>query len=286
MRFTKIATDAFEKFQLNAGVLTTNFDPASPGSFDEDDIFMATSGGTSFTATPEYSDFGEDVDNVPANTKELKKLTSVTATMSGTGKTLDTTVAKALMAAADVNSSTGKITPRADLLDDDFIDLWWVGDYSDHNGDTNGGFVAIHLINALSTGGFQLQSNDKGKADFAFEFTGHYSINDIETVPYEVYIVDGSAEYDVTLSALTISGVTLSPTFSSGTSSYTASTTAATNTVTATATDTNATVVIKNGSTTVTSGSTASWSSGANTLTVTVTNGGASKVYTVTVTKS
>ena len=191
MKFTTIATDAFQKFQLNAGIILTEFDPESP-TVDRSKIFGATSGGTNFTATPEYSDYGEDVDNVPINTKELKVLDSVTVTMSGTFKTADTDVAKALMAAADVSGN--KVTPRADLVDADFFDLWWVGDYSDKHGATNGGFMAIHLINALSTGGFQLQSNDKGKADFEFEFTGHYSISDMTKVPYEIYIKAGTNE--------------------------------------------------------------------------------------------
>lgn len=191
MKFTTVATDAFQKFQLNAGILLTEFDPTSP-TVDRTKIFAATSGGTSFTAAPEFIDFGEDVDNVPNNTKELKVLDSVTVTMSGTLKTADTTTAKRLMTAADVDGN--KVTPRADLVDGDFFDLWWVGDYSDKHGATNGGFMAIHLINALSTGGFQLQSNDKGKADFAFEFTGHYSISDMTKVPYEIYVKAGTAE--------------------------------------------------------------------------------------------
>lgn len=191
MKFTTVATDAFQKFQLNAGILLTEFDPTT-ATVDRTKIFAATSGGTSFTAAPEFLDFGEDVDNVPANTKELKVLDSVTVTMSGTLKTADTDVAKKLMVAADVDGN--KITPRADLMGSDFFDLWWAGDYSDKNGATNGGYVAIHLINALSTGGFQLQSNNKGKADFAFEFTGHYSISDMTKVPYEIYIKAGTAE--------------------------------------------------------------------------------------------
>lgn len=193
MKFTKVATDAFQKIQLNAGVLLTEFTP-STGAIDTTKIFAATSGGTNFTASPEYVDFGEDIDNVPANTKELKVLRSVTVTMTGTLKTIDTGVAKALMGSATVNSTTGKITPNADLSQSDFMDLWWVGDYSDKTGNTNGGFVAIRLINGLNTGGFQLQSNDKSKADFAFEFTGHYSLSDTSIVPYEVYIKTGTAE--------------------------------------------------------------------------------------------
>lgn len=192
MKFTTIAADAFKKLQLNAGVLLTEFDPSNP-AIDRSKILLATSGGNTFTAAPTFVDFGEDIDNVPANTKELKVLDSVEATMSGTGKTVDTDVAKRLIGAADVDEN-GKITPRADLLQEDFDDLWWVGDYSDVNTGDEAGFIAIRLINALSTGGFSLSPNDKGKGDFAYTFTGHYSIDDISILPYEIYIAEGSSE--------------------------------------------------------------------------------------------
>lgn len=87
------------------------------------------------------------------------------------------------------------------------------------------------------------------------------------------------------LASLSIGSVTLVPTFDPSIRNYTASTTAATNVVTATGAD-SATVVIKNGSTTVNSGSAATWSAGQNTLTVTATKGGITTTYTVTVTKS
>ena len=88
------------------------------------------------------------------------------------------------------------------------------------------------------------------------------------------------------LSALTIASATLSPTFDADVTSYTTSVSSASSTVTATAADSDATVVIRNGSTSVTSGSSASWSAGENLLTVTVINGVSTKVYTVVVTKS
>lgn len=195
MKYTTVATDAFQKFQLNAGVILTEFDPSGT-TLDKTKILFATSGGTSFTATPEYQDYGEDVDNVPANTKELKVIDSVTVTMSGTAKTADSTAAQMLMASATPTTTGGvtKLVPNADLSLTDFKDLWWVGDYSDKHGETKGGFMAIRLINALSTGGFQLQSNDKGKGDLKFEFTGHYSIAEMDKVPYEVYIKAGEDE--------------------------------------------------------------------------------------------
>ena len=194
MKFTRIPETAFQTLQLNAGILLSDFTP-STGTVDEADILGATSGGVNFTATPTYSDFGEDIDNCPVNVLELKKLDSWAVTMSGTFITVDTGLAKTLIGAADIGTpDSTKITPRNDLLETDFSDIWWVGDYSDKNGDTNGGYVAIHMLNGLSTGGFQLQSVNRVKGQFAFEFTGHYSIDEQDTVPFEVYIKAGTAE--------------------------------------------------------------------------------------------
>ena len=194
MKFTKIPSDTFQKLQINAGILTTDFTPAT-GTIGEAGQIGATTGGVNFTATPTFSDFGEDIDNCPKNMKELKKLDSWEAKMSGTFVNADTAIAKRLCGAADIGTSdTTKITPRNDLSSADFDDIWLVGDYSDKNGETNGCFSAIKLINALSTGGFQLQTSDKAKGQFAFEFTGHYSMSAQDTVPFEIYIKAGTAE--------------------------------------------------------------------------------------------
>ena len=190
MKFTRIPETAFQKLQLNAGILLSDFDPAT-GEATEADLMGATSGGVNFTATPSFSDFGEDIDNCPVNVLELKKLDSWEVKMSGTFITVDTASAKTLIGAADIGTTdTTKIVPRNDILTADFKDIWWVGDYSDKNGDTNGGFVAIHML----TGGFQLQSGNREKGQFAFEFTGHYSMEAQDTVPFEVYVKAGTAE--------------------------------------------------------------------------------------------
>ena len=194
MKFTKIPETTFANLQLNAGVLLSEFNP-STAEFTNTSIIGATTGGVNFTATPTYSDFGEDIDNCPKNMKELKKLDSWEAKMTGTFVNADTAIAKLLCGAADIGSpDTTKVTPRNDLKDADFDDIWLVGDYSDKNGETNGGFIAIKLINALSTGGFQLQTSDKAKGQFAFEFTGHYSMSAQDTVPFEIYIKAGTEE--------------------------------------------------------------------------------------------
>ena len=191
MKYTKIPETTFQNLQLNAGVLLSAFNPESATVANES-IIGATTGGVSFTATPTFSDYGEDIDNCPKNMKELKKLDAWEISMSGTYVTVDANAVKSLVGAADVTGN--KITPRNDVLLSDFTDIWWVGDYSDKNGETNGGFVAIHMMNALSTGGFAIQSSDNGKGNFAFTYTAHYSMDAQDTVPFEVYVKAGTAE--------------------------------------------------------------------------------------------
>lgn len=192
MKYTQIPSTAFKNIQLNAGILTDGFTPAT-GVIGN--LLGATSGGVNFTDTVEYKDFGEDIDNCPKNTKELKKLDNHEVKISGTFVTITAGTAKVLAGAADADPlDASHIIPRNDLEDADFDDIWWIGDYSDKNTGDNAGFVAIHIMNALNTGGFQIQSTDKEKGKFAFEFTGHYSINAQDTVPYEIYVREGNFE--------------------------------------------------------------------------------------------
>lgn len=191
MKYTQIPAGAFEQIQLNAGILVDNFNPAT-GVVGN--LLGATSGGINFTDSVEYKDFGEDIDNCPKNMKELKKLDKHEATLSGTFVTITAATAKTLAGAADVDgNNSAHIVPRNDLADADFQTIWWIGDYSDVNTGEHAGFVAIKMMNALNTGGFQIQTTDKDKGKFAFEFTGHYSMNAQDTVPYEIYVQEGES---------------------------------------------------------------------------------------------
>ena len=193
-KFTKIPADTFKQLQINAGAVLSEFTPAT-GTFEPGNQIGATTGGVTFSATPTYSDYGSDVDNCPKNTMEMKRLDDVEVKLSGTFVTATTASAKSLMAAADIDGTdTTKVVPRRDLSAADFADIWLVGDYSDKNGATNGGFIAIRLMNALSTGGFQLKTADKNKGQMAFEYTAHYSMSKQDVVPYEVYIKAGTDE--------------------------------------------------------------------------------------------
>ena len=230
-KYTKIPQNTFNALQLDAGVLLSTFDPASP-SITDSAIITATTGGVQIATNPTYSDLGEDVDNCPTNTKELKHLdnweVSVSTTALGTsadliklslgaatksGATYTLTSDSAVDSSktyytrsgtspnytytkvtSPTTSSIGtyyemtspdyKVIPNRNLSQSDFTDLWWVGDKA------NGGFVAAKFINALSTGGFSLQTSKNAKGQTSLTITCHPSINSQDVVPVEFYSVD------------------------------------------------------------------------------------------------
>lgn len=183
-RFTKIPQNTFDNLQTDAGVLLKTFNPASPAAPADADIITATTGGINVVCQAEYSDYGEDVDNVPNNMKELKHLDGWTCTLSTTALGTSPELIKLQLGAADIDGQT-KIVPRRDLEQTDFSDLWWVGDKAD------GGLLAVRIINALSTGGFNLQTTKNGKGQLTLELTGHVSIDDQDVVPMEFYSMSG-----------------------------------------------------------------------------------------------
>ena len=183
-RFTRIPADTFEQIQTNAGILLKTFDPATPDSVSDKDIICPTTGGITASCIPTYSDMGEDVDNAPANVKELKRLDSWACTLSFTSLGTSAESIRLALGAADIAEGTGKVIPRRTLKQTDFSDIWWVGDRAD------GGFVAVRLINALSTGGFSLQTTKNGKGNVSVELTGHVSVKNQDTMPMEFYSVE------------------------------------------------------------------------------------------------
>lgn len=187
-KFTVIPQDTFEGLQLDAGVVLKNFDPENVAAPADADIVCATTGGINASCVPSYSDLGDDVDNCPANMKELKHLDYWECKMSFTSLGTSPAAIKLSLGAADIGTTnTSMIVPRRDLKQTDFTDLWWVGDRAD------GGCVAIQLKNALSTGGFTLQTTKNGKGQVSVELTGHVSIEEQDVMPMVFYSIDPDA---------------------------------------------------------------------------------------------
>ncbi len=191
LRYTQIPVNTFEQLVLNAGIMVDNFTPAT-GVIGN--IIGATTGGLQFSATPSFLDFGEDIDNCPKNTKELMQTDDFEITATGTLLTVDANTVARGLALADVESVTGstglsKVTLRKDIdLENDFKDVWIIADYG------KGGFIAIHMKDVMSTGGFQIQTTDKGKGQFPFTYTAHYSIDAQDDVPCEIFVQEGDTE--------------------------------------------------------------------------------------------
>lgn len=184
-KFTKISQNAFNELQVEAGVLLKSFNPATPELRDED-IVCATTGGISPSCVATYSDFAEDVDNAPVNMLEFKRITGWECSLGFTALNITAETIHLALGAADVAVETGKVTPRRELKSADFKDIWWVGDRSD------GGFVAIKLLNALSTGGFSLQTTKNGKGQLSVTLTGHVSAAAQDVMPMEFYVISGT----------------------------------------------------------------------------------------------
>lgn len=192
--FTQVPADVFETLAKNAGVTLTNFNPETPqtGETLRALILWATDGGVTLSCVPRTIDNGEGIDNMPTNTKELLEIDGYDVTYSGTARTLKSSHIASLMGAADVetegtgNAAYNVITPRMVVENADFKTLWHLVDYG------NGGWIAVKIDNAFSTGGFSFKTENKGKASADFTYTGFTSIADISKVPMTVYVKEGT----------------------------------------------------------------------------------------------
>lgn len=185
MSYKMIKPTTLEELTMNVFMLVNAFDPAT---FDFETgiagstILASTTGGVTFADAPEYTDFGDDIDNCPKNCMELKKKDDGEVTLSGNLVTVNKALVKMLIGAATIEGN--KITPDADLRQSHFTDtLWGIADWGD------GGLLAIKMKRVLNTSGFSAATTDKNKGQFAFTFTCHKTIKDVKNPAYEVYIL-------------------------------------------------------------------------------------------------
>ena len=182
-KFVKVSENAFKEIQLEAGLILNKFDPTGTTEVKDADIVCATTGGISITCKPQFTDYAEDIDNLPSGVIEFKEVDSYDCSISFTALNASAAVIKMALGAADTEGN--KITPRFDMKDGDTSDIWWVGERAD------GGFVACCLKNAMSTDGLSLKTTKKGKGQLSCTLTGHVSIDAQDEVPMEFYVQEG-----------------------------------------------------------------------------------------------
>lgn len=183
--FTRIASDAIDQLQIDAGMLLSEFDPYHPYVTPTDaQIIATTSGGINPTCTPQYSDFGEDVDNVPLNMLEFLHLDGWDCGMGFSSISFNASNTAFALGAADTTTLTNgvkKIVPRRSLKLSDFRGVWWVGPKM------NGGAYAVLLKNAISSGGMNIQSGKNAKGKNEVTLKGYVSAQNQDDMPMEFY---------------------------------------------------------------------------------------------------
>ena len=183
-KFTKVSQETFKEIQMEAGLILSKFDPTGATDVEDADIVCATTGGIEIACKPTFTDYGEDIDNVPTNMLEFKEVDGWDCSIAFTALNASANVIKLALGAADVEGN--KIAPRFDMTKGDTADIWWVGERAD------GGFVACCLKNALSTEGLTLKTSKKGKGQLSCTLTGHVSITAQDVVPMEFYVQEGA----------------------------------------------------------------------------------------------
>lgn len=212
--YTGLPHNLLDSIETEAGVLLSEFE-LSTGTLDRSKIIGATTGGIQITDTPTITDFGEDIDNVPGQIMQLQRLTSRTITLASTFVSInETTLDYMIPANQKIETLYGTVThyrPNDILRMTHFKDIWWVGNYSRYNDfGEDAGWMAIHLKNSLSTGGFALTTSKASKGTVAFTLTAYYDGDQLETrdkmdVPYDVYLKSGRAS--TTTSSLSLEDV-------------------------------------------------------------------------------
>lgn len=193
-RYTKMNPLDFKHMTWEAGIILDEFDPKT-GDFSPEDICWATTGDNSFSATRDLTDLGEPINNCPEGTMQLQRAKAWQAQISGTAVTITPEDAAEHLGNADIDKEDiTKIVPRNDLSIGDFHDKWFVSNYSELNGERKGGYFALHIKNALSIDGFSGTFTKNGNGTFPYTLKSFYDINDMDAVPFEIYIRDGEEE--------------------------------------------------------------------------------------------
>lgn len=189
MTYSRITLEQFNAIQIDSGMWVRSFDINNP-AIKDGDIICATTGGISLSIVPRLVDNGEGVYMMPKHTADMMQVTGWYVGASFTSLKISGKMIRFALGASD--SAEDGIAPRNELQDDDFADIWWVGDRAD------GGLVAVHLLNALSDEGINLQTSRNNKGQMAVHLTAHASIDgDMYEPPVEIYSIENRPTFDV-----------------------------------------------------------------------------------------
>lgn len=194
---TALTPASFENVQVNAGVFVLGVDPAKHESLEAFKTALsqavktpktclgATRGGGSFAVTKETRTI--EADGRRYGFKGDRVVDSMDAVLSTTLIEIIPENLEHALAAADIEDKSWckAIMPRTEIKDEDYIDvITWVGD-------TNKGYIAITLYNALNTADFNYGFTDKGEGTLPLELHAHQGgVNDYDKPPFAIYVME------------------------------------------------------------------------------------------------
>ena len=183
--FTK---NTAKNMQLDAGLLVKgltdilNFN----GTIADEKKLGATSGGASFSATPEMRNIFEGIDGAKGNYKDGNVIDNWEITLTATVKEMTAKNLQLAMATADIKSDDDKfdvLTPRMEVKSTDYIDnICWLGTM---NGSSEP--MIIELKNVLNTNGISFTAEDQGSGSVELELKAHFDLSKPNEVPFNIY---------------------------------------------------------------------------------------------------
>ena len=192
MAFTGVTANTAKHLQLDAGAFFKNFDPATDTFASASaKLIGATAGGGSFAAIPTIRRI--EVDGLKGATKGYEALDEWQVTLTANVKELTVGALELALTtgshtsvkspSSETSNNYEKIVAANDIADSNYTtNVTWVGRLSGSNLP-----IIIVVKNALATNGLTLTTADKSEGVVAMTLTGHYTVSDLETPPFEIY---------------------------------------------------------------------------------------------------
>ena len=192
MAFTGVTANTAKHLQLDAGAFFKNFDPATDTfASASSKLIGATAGGGSFAAIPTIRRI--EVDGLKGATKGYEALDEWQVTLTANVKELTVGALELALTtgshtsvkspSSEASNNYEKIVAANDIADSNYTtNVTWVGRLSGSNLP-----IIIVVKNALATNGLTLTTADKSEGVVAMTLTGHYTVSDLDTPPFEIY---------------------------------------------------------------------------------------------------
>lgn len=182
-----LTADAFKSIPKGSGNILSDFSLETP-KIDETNVIHATQGGVTITYQNSTEDTLSEIDNAPTNTKQGVEVTGTTATISYTTPNADPKSIQLAIGTADIDpEDPTHVVARLKTALTDFKPIWWVGPM------ICGGFIAVKLYNAMSTGGLSLKSEHRGGGSMQITLTAFADLENPEQAPMEFYSITKAA---------------------------------------------------------------------------------------------